>query len=612
MATFVKMAFLSPVVYYGANTRNTQHAYDQQIEKIKAPSASNMDWINKPTNLRSLSNHDYAINWLKINNRPYSSGWNKGSNSNQDGFCAPRSNLQKLDAKSEYNLDVESNYHIKSGTSMATPIVSGIAADLLAINPRLDVNSIRNILKQSSNVGKIDHLHAMMLAEESLQNPVKLTKPKPRVTRPQSFAQSLSATQPVAHRFADHNQAKAALKDCQQCNALVAGIKGNTVSIVPKQIMIQVSDDMAKHDFAALSSELNSRLAHNGAKYGHASIIVTGKISPRTFVASVVFVEDSKPVSSAKNDPVLAQSAALNSVYQNLPGSDGIELVEADIIYPAAFDQKKANNPRWQDSIMHPSGPGPRDPLRYEQWALNDVLSHGVGVDAAKAYRRIKGFSTPREAGIYVGVGDTGGGPHPDMEGIYLPGRRFDDSEYPETDVIDRSLTSSHGAHVAGTIAAITGNRIGTEGVTDTLILPAKVLSDRGTGSLIDIILGMRWMAGLDIDGNTFTKTPARVINLSLGFKDNCSKFLQDTIDEAAEKGVVIVVAAGNANTDAAQSCPANCKNVITVGAVDRTGQRVRFSNYGTDIDIYAPGVDILAPTHTFIERAEPDEPPIE
>jgi serine protease len=87
--------------------------------------------------------------------------------------------------------------------------------------------------------------------------------------------------------------------------------------------------------------------------------------------------------------------------------------------------------------------------------------------------------------------------------------------------------------------------------------------------------------------------TPAEVINMSLGGSGSCGTTYQAAIDSAVNRGTTVVVAAGNSNVDVSNSRPANCNNVIAVAATDRNGAKASFSNYGSGIDVSAPGVGI-------------------
>lgn len=152
------------------------------------------------------------------------------------------------------------------------------------------------------------------------------------------------------------------------------------------------------------------------------------------------------------------------------------------------------------------------------------------------------------------------------------------------------SNSSWHGTHVAGTVAAVTNNNSGVAGVAyNAKIMPVRVLAKCG-GSLADIADAIIWSSGGSVSGVPNTSTPADVINMSLGGSGSCGSTYQNAINTAVGNGTVVVVAAGNSNTNASGARPANCSNVVTVASNDRQGNRASYSNYGSVIDVTAPG----------------------
>jgi serine protease len=152
------------------------------------------------------------------------------------------------------------------------------------------------------------------------------------------------------------------------------------------------------------------------------------------------------------------------------------------------------------------------------------------------------------------------------------------------------SNSSWHGTHVAGTIGANTDNATGVAGINwISNILPVRVLGKCG-GYLSDIADGMRWAAGLSVSLVPANANPAKVINLSLGGLGACGTTYQTAIDNIIAAGTTVVVAAGNENEAVTNHRPANCNGVISVAATNRTGGRAYYSNYGTIINIAAPG----------------------
>jgi serine protease len=121
-----------------------------------------------------------------------------------------------------------------------------------------------------------------------------------------------------------------------------------------------------------------------------------------------------------------------------------------------------------------------------------------------------------------------------------------------------------------------------------------RVLGKCG-GYTSDIADAIVWASGGTVSGVPANANPAEVINMSLGGGGSCSTTYQTAINGAVSRGTTVVVAAGNSNTNVSSSVPANCANVIAVAATTSAGARASFSNYGTGIDISAPGQGILS-----------------
>ena len=152
--------------------------------------------------------------------------------------------------------------------------------------------------------------------------------------------------------------------------------------------------------------------------------------------------------------------------------------------------------------------------------------------------------------------------------------------------------SSWHGTHVSGTIGAETNNNQGVAGINGvSRIVPVRVLGACG-GYTSDIADALAWSSGSAVSGVPNNPYPARVINLSLGGLGACSSHEQNAINQALANDAVVVVAAGNENANAANYTPANCSGVITVAANGQNGQLAYYSNYGSTIEITAPGGD--------------------
>jgi hypothetical protein len=207
------------------------------------------------------------------------------------------------------------------------------------------------------------------------------------------------------------------------------------------------------------------------------------------------------------------------------------------------------------------------DPRYAEHWALPTI-----GAPSAWAELPV---DAPK---VTVAVIDSGiCASHPELAGRILNGWDFLESDSTPQDDF------GHGCSVAGIIAANMNNGIGIAGVApNAQIMPLRVLNASGAGSYSDVAPAIVYAAD----------NGAQVINLSLGGL-NPSMTLESAINYAISKGVIVIASAGNSGTEGALY-PAAYPGVIAVGSVDSNLQHSSFSNYGSQIDIWAPGCDIL------------------
>lgn len=200
------------------------------------------------------------------------------------------------------------------------------------------------------------------------------------------------------------------------------------------------------------------------------------------------------------------------------------------------------------------------------QWSLSKI-------EAPAAWDATVGSPEVVVAVIDSGVRSS----HPDLSGKVLQGYDFINND------TDASDDNGHGTAVAGITAASTNNGIGMAGISwNSLILPVKVLGADGSGSYSAMANGITWAAD----------NGARIINLSLGGTSS-SRTLQNAVNYAWNRNVILIAAAGNNGNNTA-FYPAACKNVVAVSATDSSDRRPSWSNYGSYVDVSAPGVSVL------------------
>ncbi len=300
--------------------------------------------------------------------------------------------------------------------------------------------------------------------------------------------------------------------------------------------------------------------------------------------------------------------------------STGAELIEVnralDVVEAATLMKSIAADPRVK--FVEPNARfqallTPNDPLYPQQWGLSGTY----GIRANTAWDN--GY---QGQGKIIAVVDTGITDHPDLLANRTSPLGYDfisnattanDGNGRDSDPHDPGdwttagqcglgqparNSSWHGTHVSGIAAGVTNNATGIAGTAfQAKILSARVLGRCG-GTLADIADAITWASGGTVSGvPAVGANKATVINMSLGGGGACSSSsaMQVAITGAVSRGVTVVVAAGNSNADASGFQPASCANVINVGATTSAGVRASFSNYGSLVDVAAPGQTILS-----------------
>lgn len=231
-----------------------------------------------------------------------------------------------------------------------------------------------------------------------------------------------------------------------------------------------------------------------------------------------------------------------------------------------AFVEAMKKNPKVvsveNDTIMKVDATTQSNP----DWGLDRIDQKNLPLDSAYSYLQTGSGTTAYI--VDTGILST----HQQFSGRVLSGY---------TAISDGNGTSDchgHGTHVAGTVGG------STYGVAKNVsLVPIRILGCDGSGASSNVIAGLDWILK---NG----KKPA-VVNMSLGGEANTS--LDSAVENLFNNGYVMVVAAGNSNTDACSSSPARVSKAITVAATDSTDARASYSNYGSCVDIFAPGSQI-------------------
>ncbi len=204
-------------------------------------------------------------------------------------------------------------------------------------------------------------------------------------------------------------------------------------------------------------------------------------------------------------------------------------------------------------------------------WGLDRIDQRNLPLNASYTYN----FTG---AGIHAYIIDTGiRATHQDFGGRIGNGFDAVDGGAPDD-------CNGHGTHVAGTVG---GTSYGV--AKQVTIHGVRVLSCSGSGSTSGVIAGIDWV--------TQNRQDPAVANMSLG--GSASSSLDNAVTNSINSGVSYSVAAGNENQNACNVSPARTPAAITVGATGQNDARASFSNYGTCLDIFAPGVGITSAWHT-------------
>lgn len=269
---------------------------------------------------------------------------------------------------------------------------------------------------------------------------------------------------------------------------------------------------------------------------------------------------------------------ALRDNSPDIKGDGNVEVADVDARDIPGLIERLSKDPRVE--AVEPAYVAkalwtPNDPKYGEQWHMQRA-----GAESAWEYACGEG--------VTVAVVDTGIACYDEagfMKGTDLAGTTCVDGY----NFVGKNKVAAddqgHGTHVAGTIAQTTNNGVGVAGLAHCAkLMPVKVLSARGWGTMADVAEGIQWAADHG----------AQVINLSLGAPMK-SAVVEKAVNHALKKGVVVVAAAGNSGRSV--GWPAAYPGVIAVSATDKNDNIAWFSSRGPEVTIGAPGVGVTQQT---------------
>jgi len=300
-----------------------------------------------------------------------------------------------------------------------------------------------------------------------------------------------------------------------------------------------------------------------------------------------------------KKDEVLVgvsddASSVRGAVGPHVPGNAELVHVNDTLQYAAVkFPSRAADVARTNFAEAVTSKPGieyaETNETHTRSYTPNDPGITGDYQYAPEMVNALEAWDTTLgSAGVTIAVVDTGVQyDHPDLQSQFGSNKGYDFADDDADPYPDAPNDEYHGTHVAGIAAATTDNDQGVAGISNASLLSYRGLDEEGGGSTSDIADAVQQAADAGAD----------VINLSLG-GGGSSETMQSAVQYARDQGALIVAAAGNAGENSVDY-PAAYEECLAVSALDEDGTLASYSNYGPEIDVAAPGTDVMSTTTT-------------
>ena len=343
--------------------------------------------------------------------------------------------------------------------------------------------------------------------------------------------------------------------------------------LVPGEFVIKFKENV----------RLNPIIINNTVNTGVTSIDKLNKEFSVSF-AEKIFKDDANPLLSNIYKFAINNDVSVLDFLNEYSSDISVVYVEPIYMYHT-YDFKKITKTNNQNLGLLDTFPN--DPLFSQQWALSNIKAPG-------AWDTEKGDSS-----VTIAIVDTGVDiDHIDLsENVWsnageIPNNGIDDDHNGFIDDVhgwdfvngddDPSDDVGHGTHCAGIVSSVTNNSLGVAGVCwNCKIMPVKCFNDLG-GKQDDISRGIIYAADNGAD----------IISMSWG--GYFSNLIRDALYYSYGSGIALIAAAGNDNSSA-ENYPADYENIMAVGATDNNDERAIFSNFGSWVDVAAPGVDVLS-----------------